>query len=114
MSLDGAGQAIQVASACMGRKTLPFWQRLLRGLNCRINVSGGALRDLCDLLACGGIGRVKKHAMGRLPPRAVNEMAELSSMSVEPGQRFLRVLRRWTVFHPDELFSYAHWLLRFL
>src|SRR5579864_8930282 len=92
----------------MTTQSLPFQKRFSRGLNRGIDICGRSLRHRSDLLACSWIDRIDIHAFHRLPPCSVYKVTEAASMTVQPHQRLLRVLGRWSVFHGDEFLSNAH------
>src|SRR6185312_15995632 len=97
-----------VACSRVRGERLPLRQRGAGGADGGVNVRCGSLGDGGELLAGRGISGFEVSAFRRLSPGTVNKMSEAAAMSIQPGERLFRVLRRGTVFHGDELFSNAH------
>ena len=108
MSLNGSSHGVQIPSSRMRCERLPLRKSISRSLDSCIHIGSRSLGYGCDLLSRGGIGRIEKYAFDRLSPSAIDEVAEVSLMAVEPEQRILRVLRRGSVIHGEEFLSYAH------
>src|SRR5947209_18107190 len=110
MSLHRSGYRIQIPRAGMRSERLPLRKSVPRSLHRSIDVSSRALSNLRELFCrCRIIGG-EEHAFRRLLPLAADEVPEASAMMIQPAERFLRVLRRGTVFHGEEFFSDAHGL----
>ena len=108
MLLHGPRQRVQISSSRVRCQGLPFRQGGACGAHRSVNVRCRSLGNRGKLLAGRGISGFEVSAVRRLPPRTVDKMSEAAAMSIQPGERLFRVLRRGTVFHGDELFSDAH------
>ena len=84
MSLNRAGQRIQMPSSRMWRDSLPFWKRSSRRLNRRVNIRNRTLSDRRKLVSSRRIDRIEEPAIERLMPFPVDEVTKASLMLVEP------------------------------
>src|SRR5215468_2158798 len=91
-------------------EALPHWERISRSLHRHVDIGGRALGYRSQFFAGGGISGVEEQAFGRSAPCTINEVAELAIVTVQPGQRLLRIFGCRAILHSDELFSYAHWV----
>ena len=101
-------QRVEVASPRVRSERLPFWERCARGSNRGVDVRWPIPARLWRASRRWRDRGVEVSAVRRLPPRAVDEVSEAAAVTIEPGQRFFRILRRRAVFHGDEFFSDAH------
>ena len=100
-----ARERIEITGALMSAERLPAGQGFARGFNGSIYIGGIAMRDFGDLVAGRWIAGCEVLAAGGLLPRAVDVVAEVALMRVEPALDLFGVFRRRTVFHAVELFN---------
>src|SRR5713226_4449794 len=111
MFLHLPGQCIEIARTRMRSEGLPRRQSAPRSLHRAVDVCSRSLCHRCEFFARGRISGVEIGSRrGRLP-RAVYEMSEAPSVTVQPCESLARILRCRAVFHGHEFFDDAHALL---
>ena len=105
--LDQAGDGIEIFAALIARQRTPGREGGASGLDRCIDILGGAIGDVGELLAIGWV--VGGEGLARLGPGAINEMAELLAMRIEPGERHIGALGRRTVVEGfEDLGDFVH------
>src|ERR1700730_16527393 len=104
MLLHLSRQSVQVTGPCVWRERLPVRKCRPGGFDSSIDICNRPWRHTGELLGGGGVGGVEVLGGSGLQPHAIDEVAEASSVVVEPGKRLFRIFWRWAVLHRDESF----------
>ena len=108
MFLNQSRQRIEVSRPHVASECPPFGSGIVRRFHRGVNVRRSSLRDGSQLLTCGGIKSVEVFWLRRFAPAAIDEEPEATVMTIQPGYRFLGILRGGAVLHASEFFGDAH------
>jgi len=106
MLLDVPRDGVQVKRARVAGQLRPRFLRLARRIHSRVDIPGGALRDVRDGLARRRVANLEH--LARRGEGAINEMAEPVAVRVEPALHDPGIFRRGSVTHVLQNLLNAH------